>query len=126
MHVHRNIRAASAFVVAAVSVSLAQSPTVVGQGPVATDTGTSAERLERIGRMIDRRIEAKDLAGAVTLVARKGRMVHFEAHGMMDLESKKPMVKEAIFQIQSMTKPITTAAILGDVPSAVEIQRRLG
>jgi CubicO group peptidase (beta-lactamase class C family) len=45
-------------------------------------------------------------------VARKGRLAHFEAQGVMDLESKKPMTKDALFWIASMSKPITGVAIL--------------
>lgn len=72
----------------------------------------SSERVQRIGQLIDRRIAAKDISGAVTLVARRARIVHFEARGLMDIESKKPMSKDALFDIASMTKPITTVAIL--------------
>jgi CubicO group peptidase (beta-lactamase class C family) len=75
-------------------------------------SGFSTERLKRIGQMIERRIAAHDISGAVTLVARKGRVAHFEAHGVMDLESKKPMTRDAVFWIASMTKPIAAVAIL--------------
>lgn len=76
------------------------------------DVGLSSERLERIHEAMMRHIDARDISGAVTLVARKGRIVHFEAHGVMDLESQKPMTKDAIFKIASMSKPITGVAIL--------------
>jgi len=76
------------------------------------DVGLSTERLQRIHEMIQRRIAAGDISGAVTLVARRGRVVHFEAHGQMDLESKKPMAKDAIFRIASMSKPVTGVAIM--------------
>src|SRR5213595_877875 len=71
------------------------------------EAGFSSERLKRINLMLQRRIETGDIAGAVTLVARNGRIVHFETHGLMDLETKKPMAKDAIFRMASMTKPIT-------------------
>ena len=57
-------------------------------------------------------MDARQIAGAVTLVARKGHIAHLEAHGAMDLESKKPMAKDSIFRIYSMSKPIAGAAIL--------------
>jgi CubicO group peptidase (beta-lactamase class C family) len=57
-------------------------------------------------------IEAGNFAGAVTLVARHGRIAHFETHGMMDLDAKKPMAKDAIFRIMSMTKPVVGVSIL--------------
>jgi CubicO group peptidase (beta-lactamase class C family) len=76
------------------------------------EVGLSADRLQRIGELMQRHIEAKNFAGAVTLVSRYGRVAHHEAHGLMNLESKKPMQKDAIFRIMSMTKPIVGVAVL--------------
>jgi CubicO group peptidase (beta-lactamase class C family) len=76
------------------------------------ELGFSADRLERIHETIERHIAAGDISGAVTLVARRGRIAHFQVHGQMDLDSKKPMQKDALFRIASMSKPITGAAIL--------------
>ena len=86
--------------------------------PVATQQGESAEhavsreRLQRITQLIDHRISAREIPGAVTLVAIDGRIVHFEARGLLDLESKRPMPKDAIFSLASLTKPVTAAAVL--------------
>lgn len=76
------------------------------------DVGVSSERLQRISQMIQRRIAAGDMTGAVAIVARKGKIVHLEAQGVMDLESKKPMAKDTMFRIASMTKPVTGLAIM--------------
>src|SRR5580704_9021600 len=76
------------------------------------DVGFSQERLQRIHETIQRHIDAGDISGAVTLVARRGRIAHLEAHGLMDIDSKKPMQKDAIFRLASMSKPITGVAIL--------------
>jgi len=76
------------------------------------DSGMSPERLARIHEAIQRHIDAGEICGAVTVVARRGRVVHFEAHGLMDIESKKPMENDAIFRIASMTKPITGVAVM--------------
>src|ERR1700686_5022847 len=76
------------------------------------DVGMSAGRLKRIDQMVQRRIDAGELSGAVTIVARKGKVVHLAAQGVMDLESKKPMAKETMFRVASMTKPITGLAIM--------------
>jgi CubicO group peptidase (beta-lactamase class C family) len=76
------------------------------------EVGLSTERLKRIGDAVQRHIDAGNVAGAVTLVARKGRIAHFEARGMMDLESKKPMPKDGLFRLASMSKPITGVAIM--------------
>ena len=83
-------------------------------GPVAKpeDVGMSSERLRRIHDLVQRHIDAKSFSGAVTLVARNGRVAHLEAHGLMDLESKKPMATNGIFRIMSMTKPVVGTAIL--------------
>jgi CubicO group peptidase (beta-lactamase class C family) len=76
------------------------------------DVGLSSERLQRINEVVQRYIGAKEIAGGVTVVTRRGKVAHFEAHGMMDLESKAPMRKDGIFRIASMTKPVTGVAIL--------------
>src|SRR5258705_1102974 len=77
-----------------------------------TGGSISAERLQRIGQLIDRRIAANDIAGAVTLVAQRGQIVQFEARGLMDIESHKSMARDTLFDVASMTKPITAVAIL--------------
>lgn len=74
--------------------------------------GFSEERLHRIAETIQRHIDARQISGAVTLVARKGRIAHLEAHGLMDVESKKPMSTASIFRIWSMSKPVAGVAIL--------------
>jgi CubicO group peptidase (beta-lactamase class C family) len=76
------------------------------------DVGFSNERLQRIHETIERHIAAGDISGAVTLVTRRGRIAHFEAHGLMDIDAKKAMQKDALFRIASMSKPITGTAIL--------------
>jgi CubicO group peptidase (beta-lactamase class C family) len=85
-------------------------------GSVATgkpeETGFSPERLARIMDAVKRHVDSGAVSGAVTLVARRGRIAHFEAHGLQDLESKKPMPKDGIFRLASMSKPITAAAVM--------------
>ena len=76
------------------------------------DVGLSAERLQRIGAMIQRAIDTEQISGAVTVVARSGHVAHFEAHGLMDIEANASMRKDTIFPIASMTKPVTGVAIL--------------
>jgi CubicO group peptidase (beta-lactamase class C family) len=76
------------------------------------DVGFSSERLQRINDLLQRHITAGSFSGAVTLVARNGRIAHLEAHGLMDIESRKPMQKDAIFQIMSMTKPVVGVSIM--------------
>src|SRR5690349_6683252 len=76
------------------------------------EVGFSAERLHRINELIQRNIDAGTFSGAVTLVARQGRIAHLEAQGLMDIESRKPMQKDAIFRIMSMTKPVVGVSIM--------------
>ena len=74
--------------------------------------GFSADRLQRIDQFIDSTMAAGEISGGVTLVARNGRIVHLSARGVMDVASKKPMQKDSIFRIASMTKPVAAVAIL--------------
>jgi CubicO group peptidase (beta-lactamase class C family) len=76
------------------------------------EVGLSSERLKRVGELMQRHIAEKTFPGAVTLVARNGRIAHFEVHGVMDIETGKPMQRDAIFRIMSMTKPVVGVAIL--------------
>jgi CubicO group peptidase (beta-lactamase class C family) len=74
--------------------------------------GMSRERLARIGPAMKREIERGMFPGAVTLVARKGQIVHQEAHGFLDAAKTKPMTADAVFMLASMTKPITSVATM--------------
>src|SRR5690348_10035284 len=74
--------------------------------------GLSEERLSRIRDTMQRHIDAHDISGAVTLVARKGQIAWFHSQGLMDIEANKPMSKEAIFRVFSMSKPVCGVAIL--------------
>jgi len=75
--------------------------------------GLSGERLARIDAHLENRyIAPQKIAGALTLVARKGKVAHLSALGLMDLERKKPMTENTIFRIYSMSKPITSVALM--------------
>jgi CubicO group peptidase (beta-lactamase class C family) len=74
--------------------------------------GLSSERLERIATVVQRNIDDKRIAGAVTLVVRHGQVAWFKAQGMQDREAGKPMQLDSIFRICSMTKPITSVAVM--------------
>lgn len=74
--------------------------------------GLSEERLTRIHETMQRHIDARNISGAVTLVARKGRIAHLEAHGLMDIEGNRKMAKDTIFRIFSMSKPVAGIAIM--------------
>src|SRR6187402_3270984 len=76
------------------------------------DVGLSSERLQQVNALVKRHLENKSFSGAVTLVARNGRIAHLQAHGLSDMDSKKPMQTDAMFRIMSMTKPVVGAAII--------------
>jgi CubicO group peptidase (beta-lactamase class C family) len=74
--------------------------------------GLSPDRLERINNAVQKGIDDKRIAGAVTLVMRHGQIAWFKAQGMQDREAGKPMKPDTIFRICSMSKPITTTAVM--------------
>ena len=76
------------------------------------DVGMSSERLQRIHEAVAKHIDAKDVSGAVALVARRGKIVFFEAQGLADIDGRKPMMKDSIFRLASMSKPITSVAVM--------------
>lgn len=76
------------------------------------EVGLSAEKLGRIKPALQALIDDQKVAGAITLVARKGKVVYFEAMGLRDIESQKPMQPDTIFRIYSMTKPIASTAVM--------------
>lgn len=75
--------------------------------------GLSLDRLENISRHLDENyIRPGKLPGAVTLVARKGEVAWVNAQGMMDVERNKPARRDTLFRIYSMTKPVTSIAMM--------------
>jgi len=74
--------------------------------------GFSSQRLGRINTVMQRYVDEKKLAGIVSLVARRGEVVHFEKCGMAEIETNHAMQLDTLFRIYSMTKPITSTAVL--------------
>ena len=81
------------------------------------EVGLSSERLRRVTELMQRQIDAKTFSGAVTLIARNGRIAQFEAQGLMDLESKKPMPKDGL-SVQVVMDPVAA--------DRVAVDRRIG
>jgi CubicO group peptidase (beta-lactamase class C family) len=77
-----------------------------------TAEGLSPEGLARVDAAVETHIESGTLAGAVTLVARHGRIVHLNAMGLKDRERGEPMAPDTLFRIFSMTKPVTAVAMM--------------
>ena len=74
--------------------------------------GLSTQRLLRVDALFEGYIANGLMAGAVIAIARDGRLAHFEALGGVDMDHSRPMTTDAIFRMASMTKPITSTAIL--------------
>ena len=79
---------------------------------VSVTQGFSQDRLRRIAPVMQDQINKNMFPGAVTLVARNGQIVHFEATGYLDAQKKIPIQKDSIFRLASMTKPIVTVAAM--------------
>lgn len=76
------------------------------------ELGFSSTRLKRVNNLMDRYVESGKLAGIVTCIARRGQVLHWETFGHQNLETKIPMSHDSIFRIYSMTKPITSVALM--------------
>jgi CubicO group peptidase (beta-lactamase class C family) len=74
--------------------------------------GFSAQRLQNLHALMQKEVDDKQLAGAITVMARHGKIVDYQTYGKKDLASGAPMTKDTIFRIYSMTKPITGVAMM--------------
>jgi len=87
-----------------------------GQAPAADKSdavqGMSKARMARIAPAMQEQVAKNMFPGAVTLIARRGKVVHFEAHGFQDSAKSKPMTTDSLFRLASMTKPIVTVAAM--------------
>ncbi len=79
---------------------------------VPEEVGMSAARLERIAPVMQRWVDDGKIPGALTMIAREGKLVHFEKVGMQDIATATPIEFDTIFRIYSMTKPITSVAVM--------------
>jgi len=94
------------------SLSLLQLAAAPAAKAKPEEVGMSTERLQRIEQMLERRIAKGEMTGAVAIVARKGKIVYLTARGVMDLETKQPVTPATMFRVASMTKPVTSVAIM--------------
>jgi CubicO group peptidase (beta-lactamase class C family) len=105
-----------------VSVGPSQTPThsktapraaaLTGSTAVPEDVGLSSEHLERIASAIQKSIDDGRIAGGVSLVARHGKIAYLKAVGMADRDAKKPLRTDSIFRMCSMSKPLTSVAVM--------------
>tara|TARA_B100000959_G_scaffold275235_1_gene328325 strand:+ start:1758 stop:3077 length:1320 start_codon:yes stop_codon:yes gene_type:complete len=76
------------------------------------NTGVSSERLERVSTAMQRYIDKDLLAGTISLISRKGKVIHLESQGWKNRETGEAMTDDSIFVIMSMTKPIVSTALM--------------
>jgi CubicO group peptidase (beta-lactamase class C family) len=76
------------------------------------EVGMSSQRLREIDAVMQRYIDKGNIQGAVTAVARRGKVVHFKAHGLMDVEHDRAMEIDAIFRMASSSKPVLGVAAM--------------
>ena len=74
--------------------------------------GLSAQKLVGTQAALQKLVDEKRIAGGIVVVARRGKVAQFEACGLMDIKAGKPMKRDTIFRIYSMSKPITTVAAM--------------
>src|SRR5688500_529821 len=78
----------------------------------AADSGFDSTRLQRLDDVIQDHVDRKQIAGAIAFIARDGKTVHQRAYGMQDIEGARPMTADAIFRIASMSKAVTSVAVM--------------
>ena len=101
--------------ITAVLLATVLAPALWAQGlpPVTpASAGLASERLTRLERVIQGYVDRGQVAGAVTLIARRGGEAHLRAYGMADVNGGRAMQTDAIFRIASMTKPISSVAVM--------------
>jgi CubicO group peptidase (beta-lactamase class C family) len=76
------------------------------------EVGLSSPRLARIGEHFQRYIDDGKLAGALTLVARRGQIAYLDPRGHLEIERRRPVTRDAVFRIYSMSKPITSVGLM--------------
>jgi CubicO group peptidase (beta-lactamase class C family) len=110
----RRSTAAPALLLALLGATATAGPTADAPLPSTTPAaaGLSVERLARLDRYVEGEIAAGRKAGAVVLIARRGKVAYVKAYGEADVQSHRPMPTDALFRIHSMTKPITSVALL--------------
>src|SRR5215510_16480171 len=76
------------------------------------DVGLSSAGIARLQRHIQAYVDAGKFPGAISMIQRRGKVVHFQTYGLRDLEAGTPVEPETIFRIYSMTKPLVSVAIM--------------
>ena len=109
VRVHR-IAAATAVAASVASAATAQGAPLPEASP--EEVGMSSERLSKLTEAMQAYVDEGDLAGAIVMIARDGKLPYFETFGFRDLEADAPMEEDTIFRIASQTKAIVSAAVM--------------
>jgi CubicO group peptidase (beta-lactamase class C family) len=91
------------------------TPFTLGQSPTKAtpqEAGLSSQALQKIDELLQQAVERKQVAGAVALLARDGKLGYLTAKGFQDVEAGKEMTSDSLFRIASMTKPVTSVAVM--------------
>ncbi len=96
------------------TVILSVSAAVAGEMPATAPEkeGFSSERLARLIAKTHSYVDSGSTAGVITLIARHGKIVHFDVYGKADIEAGTSLKADSLFRMHSMTKPITSVALL--------------
>ena len=78
----------------------------------AENVGLSSERLARIGNWMQGEVNAKRVPGAIVMVVRQGKVAYYEQVGQQDTVTQRPMARDSLFRIYSMTKPLVSVATM--------------
>jgi CubicO group peptidase (beta-lactamase class C family) len=77
--------------------------------------GVAPDLTARINAFMQREVDAGRQSGGVTAVARRGKLIHFASHGLLDIEAGTPMSEDGVFRMMSSTKPVTAVALLQQI-----------
>ncbi|MGO9471574.1 MAG: serine hydrolase domain-containing protein [Isosphaeraceae bacterium] len=106
-HIARVIALALLLVVSTETRSIAHEPRAQSH-----QVGLDTQRLKRAGQLFQQAVDKRQIAGAVLLVAHQGKIAYLDAVGKQDVDADIPMTPQSIFRIASMTKPITSVAVM--------------
>src|SRR5687767_10091032 len=109
MQRHRRVSAAVLFVALLAASAAARQPAPRADPGGA---GLSHARLREATELLNRYVAEQRIAGAVAAVARRGRLGYLEAVGVQDLQTRAPMTARSLFRIYSMTRPVTSVAVM--------------
>jgi CubicO group peptidase (beta-lactamase class C family) len=103
------MRRTKQWAVALVGAGIMFSAAAAGDDVVA---GMSRARLEQLDEHFHAYVDAGEIAGVVTYISRHGQVVHQDAYGLADIGARRPMTEDSYFYVYSMTKPVTSVALL--------------